>query len=108
MIELIHTNTLEFGDYKTEFYTEKELKEFLIKESIPCLSCRFKNPEDFYENILSKIPDFNKHKKFKMIYINKNTKLEYSPENVLATGNLTIMDTQNEEPPIIKWIILKQ
>ena len=105
MIELIHTNTLEWKDYSTEFFTEKKLKEFLLSESIPCLSCRFKTPEDFYENIIFKIPSTEGIKKFKMNYINENDLLEN--KNIISQGFLTMMDTSQKNPPRIKWLLEK-
>jgi hypothetical protein len=121
MTNLIHTNTIEWKDYKTEFYTEKKLKEFLLKESIPCLSCRFKEPQEFYESLIFKIPEGKNHKNYKMIYshliknpeknlLNKSElekKYSINKQNILIEGSVTPHDISSKNKPTIKWIIIK-
>lgn len=120
MKELIKTNEINWNDYSTTFFTEKNLKNFLMTESIPCLSCRFKDPEEFYEQIIFKIPQTKEHKKFKMIYSHL---VEYYPhnflskkelaqkhsineKNIIAEGSVKLMDTSKEEPPLVRWMII--
>jgi len=121
MSELKHTNTIEFNDYKTEFYTEKALADFLVAEAIPCLSCRFKNPEDFYESIIFKLPEGKDHKKYKMIYSHLiqfyphdylnldelTQKHNLNKEDIIAEGSVKLMDTSLEEAPMVRWLIVK-
>jgi len=121
MTTLKHTNTIEFEDYKTEFLTEKTLNEFLMAESIPCLSSRFKTPEDFYDSIIFKLPNGKEHKNYKMIYshlvqfyphdyLDKTElaqKHNLNEENVIAEGSVKLMDTSLEEPPMVRWLIVK-
>lgn len=121
-MEFIETNKIDWKDYSTTFLTEKTLKEFLMSEAIPCLSCRFKNPEEFYENILFKIPETKGHKNFKMIYSHL---VEYYPHNflskeelakvhqiseeqILAEGSVKLMDTSKNNPPLVRWMIVKE
>ena len=121
MTELILTNTLEHNDYKTEIYTEKNLKEFLMSESITCLSSRFQNPEDFYIKIIFQIPETTNHKNYKMIYSHLilklpddfKTKQEVSKihgieeNNIIAEGSVTLMDTSLQTKPQVRWLIVK-
>ena len=121
MTELILTNTLEHNDYKTEIYTEKNLKESLMSESITCLSSRFQNPEDFYIKIIFQIPETTNHKNYKMIYSHLilklpddfKTKQELSKihgieeNNIIAEGSVTLMDTSLQTKPQVRWLIVK-
>jgi len=104
MVNLKHTNTLIFEKFKTEFYTEKKLLDFLLSESIPCLSCRFKVPEDFYNSIIFKLPNGKDHTNYKMIYYNSE---KIKEENIISKGSVKLMDTSLKSPPIINWIIIK-
>jgi len=106
MTKLIHTNTLVFENYKTEFYTEYKLFDFLISEGIPCLSSRFKTPEDFYNSILFKLPSTKKHNNYKMIYF-KLGEIKQKEKNIILEGSVKLMDTSLDKPPILKWIIVK-
>lgn len=118
---LINTNILEYEDYKTEFFIEKSLREFLLSEGISCFSSRFKEPKDFYENILFKISESEEHKNFKMIYSHL---VEFYPHNyldkkelakkhsinendVIAEGSVKLLDTVHENPPLVRWMIVK-
>ncbi len=120
MAELINTNTFIFENYKTEFFIERNLKEFLLSESIPCLSSRFKNPEEFYNSIIFKIPNIKKHKNYKMIYFHlANSPKEYISKeeiakkhsiltnSILAEGSVRLMDTSKQNPPIVRWLLIK-
>ncbi|NCN86496.1 hypothetical protein GW932_01575 [archaeon] len=121
MVELIQTNILEYEDYKTEILTEKLLRDFLLTEAISCMSSRFKDPRDFYENILFKIPETKDYKNFKMIYShlvefyphNYLTKKELSEmhnineQDILAEGSVKLMDTEHKNPPLVRWMIVK-
>ena len=121
MEELIETNKLNWNGYETIFLTEKQLKEFLMSEAIPSLSARFKEPSEFYEKILFQIPEAKEHKKFKMIYSHL---VEYYPhnylekkelaekhsiqeKNIIAEGSVKLMDTSKENPPLVRWLIVK-
>ena len=122
MTELIQTNILLWNDYETEILTEKNLKNFLMKEAIPCLSCRFKEPEHFYKNILFKILKDKKNKspkKFKMIYshlvqfyphdyLTKEELIEkhhITENSILAEGSVTLHDTSLKNKPLVRWLI---
>jgi hypothetical protein len=121
MTELINTNEISWNDYKVEFLTGKDLKDFLMSEAIPCLSCRFKNPEEFFENIIFKIPGGEDHKLYKMIYshlvlepstgfLNKTELAEkhsINEEHILAEGSVTLYDTSLETKPLVRWLIVK-
>lgn len=121
MKELIQTNTLEYKDYKTEVLTEKKLKEFLMSESISCLSSRFQKPEEFYEKILFQIPEAKNHKNYKMIYSHLVLKLpddfktkkelakmhKIKEENIIAEGSVTLIDVSLETKPLVRWMIVK-
>jgi hypothetical protein len=121
MTELILTNTLEYDNYKTEILTERKLKEFLMSESIACLSSRFRNPEDFYEKIIFQIPESKEHKNYKMIYSHLILKLpedfktkeelakihNIEEKNIMLEGSLTLMDTSLEIKPQVRWMIIK-
>jgi predicted patatin/cPLA2 family phospholipase len=122
MKNLILTNTLKYKNYKTEVLTEKKLKEFLMSESIPCLSSRFQKPEEFYERILFQIPKTKKYKKYKMIYSHLilklpddfKTKTELAKmhnipeEKIIAEGSITLMDVSLEIKPQVRWLIMKE
>lgn len=121
MTDLVQTNSLIWKEYETEILTEKILKDFLMSESIPCLSSRFKNPEEFYENLLFKIPGIENHKKFKMIYshlvefyphnyLDKaelEKKHNITEEKILAEGSVKLLDTSLENAPMVRWLIIK-
>lgn len=106
MTKLINTNTLIFENFKTEFFTEKRLLDFLISESIPCLSCRFKEPIDFYKSILFKLPSTKNHYNYKMIYFNSN-EIKSNEKDIILEGSVKLMDTSLSVPPIVKWIIIR-
>lgn len=122
MVTLIPTNTISWGNYSTDILTEKTLKEFLMSEAIPCLSSRFKNPEEFYQNILFKIPETKNHNNYKFIYSHL---IEYYPHNylekeklakkynleinsIIAEGSVRLMDTSKNTPPMVRWLIVKK
>lgn len=107
MTKLKHTNTLIFKNYKTEFFTEKSLLNFLISEGIPCLSSRFKSPEDFYNSIIFKLPNGKTPCNYKMIYFQSNEIIR-EERGIIIEGSVKLMDTSLSTPPIIKWIILKE
>jgi hypothetical protein len=121
MEELIQTNILEHEDFKTEVLTEKKLKEFLMSESIPCLSSRFQKPKEFYEKILFQIPEAKNHKNYKMIYSHLILKLpddfktkeelakihKVEEKNILAEGSVTLIDVSLETKPMVRWMIIK-
>lgn len=98
-----HTNTFIFGDYQTDFYTEIKLHKFLLSESIPCLSCRFKAPENFYNTMIFRLPNGKENKNYKMIYFQSRRPKEY---NILAEGSVKLMDTSLSESPTVNWIII--
>lgn len=106
MTKLKHTNTLIFKNFKTEFFTEKKLLNFLISESIPCLSCRFKSPVDFYNSILFKLPNIKNHNNYKMIYYTSD-EIKEKEKDIILEGSVKLMDTSLSDPPIVKWIIVK-
>lgn len=120
-MELINTNTINWNNYTTEILTEKTLKEFLMSEAIPCLSSRFKDPEEFYENILFKIPETKTHNNYKFIYSHL---VEFYPHNylekeelakrhnievnsIIAEGSVRLLDTTKDTPPMVRWLIVK-
>ncbi|MDA3837118.1 MAG: hypothetical protein PF542_05850 [Nanoarchaeota archaeon] len=121
MSNLVQTNEINWKDYKTEFLTGKTLKNFLMSETIPCLSCRFKTPEDFYESIIFKLPGGKEHKDYKMIYshlvqfyphdyLEKNElakKHNIKEEDIIAEGSVKLMDTSLEQDPLVRWMIIK-
>lgn len=121
MTTLIPTNTLEFEEYTTDFFTEKVLKDYLIKEAIPCLSCRFKDPKEFYENILFKIPKGKEYKDYFFIYshlvkfyphdyLSKKElakKHDFEEHEIIAEGSVKLMDTAEENAPLVRWMIVK-
>ncbi len=121
MEKLILTNTLKHEDYQTDVLTGEKLKEFLMSESISCLSSRFQNPKKFYEKILFKIPEAEKHKNFKIIYSHLILKLpddfktkeelakihNIEEKNILAEGSVTLLDTSIESKPQVRWLIVK-
>lgn len=121
MIELIKTNEINWQNYKTEFLTEKNLKEFLMTEAIPCLSCRFKEPQDFYKSIIFKLQKGKEHKNYKMIYshlvqyyphdyldkIELAKKYSIKEKDILAEGSVKLMDTALKEAPMVRWLIVK-
>lgn len=109
MSNLIHTNTFEYENYKTEFYTEEKLHLFLLSQAIPCLSSRFKSSKDFYGSFISKIPTAKEIKNLKMIYTNQTSKLT-NQKNTIATGTVTIVDTVPDKKgnhPKVNWILTK-
>lgn len=121
MTEFIPTKTLVFENYKTEFFTEKNLKEFLMSESISCLSSRFRDSRNFYESILFKIPGTKKHKNYKMIYSHLILKLpedfktkkelakihKINEKEIIAEGSVALLDTSLEIKPQVRWLIIK-
>jgi hypothetical protein len=99
MEELIETNRLIWNGYETEFLTEKEL----------------------HENILFQIPETKEHKNYKMIYSHL---VEFYPHNylekselakkhsidekdIIAEGSVKLMDTSRQNPPLVRWLIVK-
>lgn len=124
MKEFILSNTLKHENYITDIFTEKKLKEFLLKEGIGCLTSRFKDHEDFYEKIIFQIPKTKIHKNYKLFYThlidpiiyNYKTKeelleeLKIEPEKLIAEGSVTLMDATPDEKgrkPFVRWIIIK-
>ena len=124
MPEFVETNKISWNDYTTKFLTEKKLKEFLLKEAIPCLSCRFKEPRIFYTSIIQKLSNIEEIKKFKMIYthlvhpsmcnyLSKEELIKFykiNKENILAEGSVTLIEAQIDKAgnkPIIRWMITK-
>jgi hypothetical protein len=124
MKEFILSNTLEHEGFVTDVFTEKKLKEFLLKEGISCLTSRFKNHEDFYEKIIFQIPETKNHKNYKMFYThlidpiiyNYLTKeellkeLKIKEEKLIAEGSVTLIDATPDEKgrkPFVRWIIIK-
>lgn len=112
MEKLIHTNTIEYNNYKTEFFTEEKLHLFLISQAIPCLSSRFKDEKSFYDSFISKIPKAKNIKNLKMIYtgLENNAKIKTEEKNIIAKGHVTIVDTIPDEKgnhPKVNWILKK-
>lgn len=124
MKEFILSNTLRYKSFITDIFTEKKLKEFLMKEGIPCLTSRFKDHEDFYNKILFQIPEAEKHKNYKMFYThlidpihyNYGTKeelleeLNLEKDKLIAEGSVTLITASPDEKgrkPLVRWIIIK-
>lgn len=124
MPEFIETNKISWNNYTTKFLTEKKLKDFLLKEAIPCLSCRFKEPQAFYTSIIQKLPNIEGIKKFKMIYthlvhpsmynyLSKEELIKIykiNKKDLLAEGSVTLIESQIDKAgnkPIIRWMIVK-
>lgn len=117
---LIQTNEINYENKKTIFLTEKSLHEFLMSEAIPCLSSRFKDPQNFYDTIINKLPNAQDKTNFKFIYshliqfyphdyLDKSElaqKHSLDEEDILAEGSVKLMDTSLDESPMVRWLIV--